>query len=104
MSKTTHADLMESIHHSIKITEPFANASNQASGVYRMRTFFLQAADPKTSDPIRLLKRARHEAYFMHSAMTERATDNPDCPELGAYAVLCSTLNAIPACATGYNR
>ena len=104
MSTATHAQVMETIHHSIRLTEPFAQSSNQSSGVYRMRTFFEKAVDPKTTDPIKVLKRARHEANFMYGAMAERAAKKPDCPELGAYAVLCSALNGIPACTIGGAR
>jgi len=104
MSSKTHAQVMETVHHSIKLTEPFALSSNQSSGVYRMRTFFEKAADPNTTDPIKLLKRARHEANFLYGTMAERATKQPDCPELGAYAVLCSALNGIPACTIGGTR
>lgn len=104
MSTTTHAQVMEAIHRSIKLTEPFAQSFNQTSGVYRMRAFFEQAVSSATADPIRLLKRARHEANFMYGTMAERAAKQPDCPELGAYAVLCSALNGIPACTIGGAR
>lgn len=99
MSSILSSALVESLHHAIQSTQHFAERATSSSGVVRIRQRFIEAAAGETDDPIKILKRARHEAHFLHSQMVERSKREPDCIELQAYATLCGALNAIPSCA-----
>ena len=98
MSSILSSALVESLHHAIQSTQHFADRATRSSGVVRIRQHFIDASAPETTDPIKILKRARHEAHFLHNQMVERSKQEPDCIELQAYATLCGALNAIPSC------
>ncbi len=100
MNTTTTSTLMESIQRAISSTEGFAQSSNSRSGVFRIRTHFMDALSAE--DPIKVLIRARNEANFAHSRMMEEGTKNPDSQEVVAFATLCETLNSIGPCAVNF--
>ncbi|OIN85521.1 MAG: hypothetical protein AUJ12_09055 [Alphaproteobacteria bacterium CG1_02_46_17] len=100
MNTTTTSTLMDSIKRAINSTEEFAQSSNSRSGVFRIRTHFMDALGAE--DPIKILKRARNEANFAHNKMMEEGSKNPDSREVVAFATLCETLNSIEPCAVTF--